>query len=390
MTPASPGLVRRLGPAMGLSLLVHIAALPALKALILRPIDPAENAAVPATTVLGEAELDELVAALENPPEPAPRVPLPPPPKPPSPRPDGQVVEIPPPEREETPDDARFLSEYDSKVDKEQVSARNAPPTPAMRKSDRRLISTGDDVEGAVDGRREARPEQKPETTAAVEKEGDAQRDADQAKAEARAQPDRRRQTDQATPLTEGAGPFRRADEAGDRQATAPPSGGRAGGAATPPSYESLLPTLGPEEMAAMQGSIDHVEDVEKGEATFLNTREYKFAWFFNRVKRSVQQQWNAVDVHRRYDPYGRVYGVRDRLTVVEVTLTPDGQLDDIYVKKDSGVAFLDEAALKAFRDAAPFPNPPEALRDDDGRIRFSFGFYLEINGRGFRMFRYR
>lgn len=391
MRERDPGIGRRLLAATALSVAVHVAALPGLEALLLQPVEPSDLPPPAAVTVLGDAEVDDLIAAIQDPPPTVPQAPLPPPPKPPAPRPDGQVVEIPPPEREETPDDARFLSEYDSKVDREQVSARNAPPTPAMRKSDRRLISTGDDLEGAVDGERNRPQEKEPERTAAEKREGDAERQADRQRAEQRAPtPADRRRTEQATPLTEGAGPFRRADEAGDRRAAAPPSGGQAGGAPAPPSYKALLPTLGPEEMAAMQGSIDHVEDVEKGEATFLNTREYKFAWFFNRVKRSVQQQWNAVDVHRRYDPYGKVYGVRDRLTVVEVTLNADGTLDDIYVKKDSGVAFLDEAALRAFREAAPFPNPPDGLRDDDGRIRFSFGFYLEINGRGFRMFRYR
>ncbi len=387
----STGEIQRLAWGLVCSLVVHAAVLAALEGRLLAPVEPGENQPLPASTALSEAELDELVAAIENPPEPVRRQPLPPPPKPPAPRPEGQVVEIPPPAREETPDDARFLSEYDSKVDKEQVASRNAPPTPAMRKSDRRLISAGDDMSGAVDGERNRPAEQQPDRRVAeVEKEGEAQQEAPRAKAESRAKPDTQRRTEEAPAMTEGAGPFRKAEREGSQEATAPPSGGQAGGAPAPPSYKALLPTLGPEELAAMQGSIDHVEDVDKGEATFLNTREYKYAWFFNRVKRSVQQQWNAVDVHRRYDPYGRVYGVRDRLTVVEVTLTADGQLDDIYIKKDSGVAFLDEAALKAFREAAPFPNPPDGLRDDDGRIRFSFGFYLEINGRGFRMFRYR
>ncbi|MCA9540309.1 MAG: energy transducer TonB, partial [Myxococcales bacterium] len=175
----------------------------------------------------------------------------------------------------------------------------------------------------------------------------------------------------------------------GQQAATAPPGGGTVGGAPAPADYRALLPTLGPEDLMAHDGSIDHLEDVESGDHTFLNTREHKYAWFFNRVKSSVQQRWHAVEAHRRYDPYGRVYGVRDRLTVVEVTLNADGSLDDIFVKKDSGVGFLDDAALQAFRDASPFPNPPSGLRDDDGRIRFSFGFYLEIDGRGFRMFRY-
>ena len=66
--------------------------------------------------------------------------------------------------------------------------------------------------------------------------------------------------------------------------------------------------------------------------------------------------------------------------------LNSDGSLDDIFVLEDCGVAFLDDAAVRAFHDAQPFPNPPLALQDSNGRIHFKFGFYLEISGRrGFR-----
>lgn len=389
MARNSEGSSARLLGAMALSLGLHALALPGLQALIVRPIELSERPwPIAPPGLVNDVDATELRTALEPPPEraiiPPPRILPPMPPKPP--RPDGQIVEIPPPEREETPDFARFLSEYDSKVERETVSANNAPPSPAMRKSDRRLISTGDDIEGSADGERDRKSEKKPERTTAVEGPGDAQREAEQARAERQAERSaRERVVEKGTPLVSGEGLFKPVDEAGARRAAAPESGGTMGGAPAPPSYKSLLPTLGPDELAAMDGSIDHVE-VEKGEATHLNTREYKYASFFNRVKRGVQQQWKAVDVHRRYDPYGRVFGVRDRLTVVEVTLNADGSLDDLYVKQDSGVVFLDEAAVQAFRDAAPFPNPPEALLEDDGRIRFSFGFYLEINGRGFRI----
>jgi TonB family protein len=62
--------------------------------------------------------------------------------------------------------------------------------------------------------------------------------------------------------------------------------------------------------------------------------------------------------------------------------------LESIYVDKDSGVAVLDEAAVAAFYAAQPFPNPPSALQDPDGRIRFKFGFFLEIDAGGFKIFR--
>jgi TonB family protein len=163
-------------------------------------------------------------------------------------------------------------------------------------------------------------------------------------------------------------------------------AGGSSGG---PPAVSNLLANLGPEEVARQDGFDSHVDDMDEGDQTALNTRQTRYADFFTRVVHSVRQHWHAVDAHRQHDPYGHVYGVRDRVTVVDVTLNPDGSLDDIKVAQDSGVAYLDEAALKAFRDAQPFPNPPPGLRDPDGRIRFRFQFWLEIDGAGgFRLFR--
>ena len=186
-----------------------------------------------------------------------------------------------------------------------------------------------------------------------------------------------------------GEGRFKREEATQSVQASAP-RGGRNAGSIEPIHLSSLLPTLGPRDSSRKDGSIDHVPDVDKGNGTFLNTREYRHAWFFNRLKRSVQQHWHAIEAHRRHDPMGRVYGVRDRLTVLEVTLTASGSLEDVHVSKDSGVGFLDDAAISAMRQAEPFPNPPEGLKDASGLIRFKVGFFMEIDGSGFRMFRYR
>jgi len=40
----------------------------------------------------------------------------------------------------------------------------------------------------------------------------------------------------------------------------------------------------------------DHLQDVDEGDGTYLNTKEWKFASFFNRVKQSVSQQWNPAN----------------------------------------------------------------------------------------------
>lgn len=133
----------------------------------------------------------------------------------------------------------------------------------------------------------------------------------------------------------------------------------------------------------------DHVLGVPEGEATLLNTREFKFATYFNRIKRGVGEQWGGRvgTTYLSHDPYGNVYGVKDRYTVVQVALDSEGKLSDITVAQSCGLPFLDDEAVRAFREAAPFPNPPHALLETDGRIHFQFGFYFEIGDTsGFRI----
>lgn len=132
--------------------------------------------------------------------------------------------------------------------------------------------------------------------------------------------------------------------------------------------------------------------DVDQGDATFLNTREFRYAQFFNRLKQRVGEQWNADAILRRHDPRG-LYAARERATIVWVTLRSDGRVADVKVKSSSGLNFLDEEAVAAFQRAGPFPNPPQALFDSEGLLRFGFGFYLEpagVGGSGFRVYRGR
>ncbi|MFT7625827.1 MAG: hypothetical protein ACI9WU_005018 [Myxococcota bacterium] len=135
--------------------------------------------------------------------------------------------------------------------------------------------------------------------------------------------------------------------------------------------------------------SDDALMDVkETGDETVLNTRQFKHWQFFDTVKRRVRKHWHPRELHRRYDPTGKVYGFKDRLTVVQVTLTSKGSLTRLQTTKDSGVDFLDSEARRALSKAAPFRNPPRALLDDRDQIVFSFGFLFEISTQRFKFFR--
>ena len=151
----------------------------------------------------------------------------------------------------------------------------------------------------------------------------------------------------------------------------------------------NLIPSPAVLDSISGAAANDHLQDVDEGDGTFLNTREWKYASFFNRVKQSVGQQWNPNAQLRLRDPTLQVYGGRDRQTLLQVTLTADGHLKEAWVERSSGLDFLDLEAVKAFERAQPFPNPPSGLIASDQTVHFQFGFYLEMSGRpGLRLFR--
>jgi TonB family protein len=174
-------------------------------------------------------------------------------------------------------------------------------------------------------------------------------------------------------------------------QATPPPE-------ATPPTTEGTggegeggdaqQRSAGPETAAEGGGAPnDDLAGVAEGEGTFLNTREWKFAGFFNRVKQAVSAHWDPNGRLRAKDPGGHRFGGLDRVTFVNVTLRPDGTLADIYVARSSGLDFLDAEAVQAFERSQPFANPPEGLIHN-GMIQFGFGFNIFSMSGVPRMFR--
>jgi TonB family protein len=161
-------------------------------------------------------------------------------------------------------------------------------------------------------------------------------------------------------------------------------SAGRSGA----PGALNLLPSPAVVDKITGAAANDRL-DADEGDGTYLNTREWKYASFFNRVKQSVGQQWVPTAALRQRDPSGAVYGGRDRYTLLTITLDQSGRLKDAFVDKSSGLDFLDLEAVKAFERAQPFPNPPPGILAADQTVRFQFGFFLEMTGRpGMRLFR--
>ncbi len=143
--------------------------------------------------------------------------------------------------------------------------------------------------------------------------------------------------------------------------------------------------------LQAATGSMatdDYLKDVKPGDKTLINADKYKFSDFFYRVKDGVRRKWHPNALYRRRDPTGKLFGVKDRHTVLRVTLDARGRLEKLVTRKHSGLDFMDAEARGAFRRAQPFPNPPNGLLRG-GKVRFDFGFYFEISS-GRSRFRWR
>jgi TonB family protein len=282
----------------------------------------------------------------------------------------GQVVDLPTPREEKRPDDARFASEHDSAVEHEtrkygrfEDNARQGNQNgsasvsrPAQPSGDGRLAMRTPDLGKFMHG---------PGTPGPAARAGHP--------GSAFGAPD--------------PGP---AEQGGvipelGAEGVLRPGGGKPKGGSGPslmPSEEQLARAIG-------GGTQDHLRDIDDGDETALNSKRWRFASFFNRVKRQVAEHWHPDEVYRQRDPTGAVYGRRNRYTELRVQLKPDGRLSNVTLAQPSGLEFLDDEAVEAFKEAEPFPNPPRQLIEN-GTINFGFGFLFDLNGPPqMRWFRY-
>jgi TonB family protein len=127
--------------------------------------------------------------------------------------------------------------------------------------------------------------------------------------------------------------------------------------------------------------TADHLKDIEKGAQTVLSTREFVYYSYFKRIKGQIQQQWEPSIKGKMQKLMSRgrtIASVEDRTTKLLIILNAKGTLVGVKVISESGVQDLDDAAIEAFKAAAPFPNPPAGIVEQDGTIQIRWDFVLE------------
>lgn len=100
---------------------------------------------------------------------------------------------------------------------------------------------------------------------------------------------------------------------------------------------------------------------------TSVDTRESKVAGYLSRWKTKIE----TVGV--KYFPSEIVIDGITGSPTLEVTISANGQLADVLVRRSSGSRALDQVALGILQRAAPFDPFPEAIRVDYDKLRFAY-----------------
>lgn len=127
--------------------------------------------------------------------------------------------------------------------------------------------------------------------------------------------------------------------------------------------------------------STDRLEGVDQSLMTQLNTKEYKYYGYYTRIRQQLNQWWQPKvkeKVSKLMSKGRTIASDQNKNTRVIIVLDDVGSLVKVQVLGASGVRELDDAAVEAFRQAAPFPNPPKGIIDVDGTIKIRWDFIVE------------
>jgi len=72
---------------------------------------------------------------------------------------------------------------------------------------------------------------------------------------------------------------------------------------------------------------------------------------YYDQIEQRVRQNWSPPE---HYDPR-----LEDLLTVVSLSILPDGKIQQSWVEKSSGNRYFDESVMRAILKSNPLPPPP-------------------------------
>ena len=129
--------------------------------------------------------------------------------------------------------------------------------------------------------------------------------------------------------------------------------------------------------LTGLASNNDFIEDIPLGDFTQLNTTEFKYFGFYERIRKKLEQYWGfslqqkARGLLKRK---GHVVSNENYITSLAITINGQGKITRVRLMGSSGIRELDDAAIESFNKAGPFPNPPRGmLKKGYAKIRWNF-----------------
>ena len=124
------------------------------------------------------------------------------------------------------------------------------------------------------------------------------------------------------------------------------------------------------------------VPGVQSGNFTALNTDQFTYYSFFERVNKSIRFRWvSGVRNFARQAP-PKVINQLAKIpapTVLRVLLDKEGMVVKVDVLSTSGSDELDQAAVQAFYQASPLNHPPDGMIREDRMVHLNYSFKVHF-----------
>lgn len=118
--------------------------------------------------------------------------------------------------------------------------------------------------------------------------------------------------------------------------------------------------------------------NVRVGNQSELGTRAHPFAAYIASVHRQIHKFWGdgfLAELDRKPDLGAYPLNL---VTALEISLKPDGTINQVIISRPSGVLPFDVAAMESVQMAAPFPAPPSAIKSRDGNVYVTWLFHRD------------
>jgi TonB family protein len=93
--------------------------------------------------------------------------------------------------------------------------------------------------------------------------------------------------------------------------------------------------------------------------------KEIEYSAYYDQVERAVRENW--------IPPQDRNFEEESAMTVVSLTLLPDGRVLKSYIEETSGDPQFDQSVMRAILKSTPFPPPPIGLKQQSFDLGLRF-----------------